>query len=311
MNKEQLVRRAIEFKFPERVPLLLFNRDQSMGDILIYNMSISEGNKSEWGYIWEILDDGTMGQPRDEVLPALDAVGTYKTPGINEKIRLRNLDQFKKKGDGHYLLASLGITGFSNYTFLRGFENAMVDFALNTTPACQLLDQIIEFENSVIRLAAHNGFHGVYFGDDWGTQTKLLISPQMWRDIFKRRYQKQFELAKRLGLHVWFHSCGNISAIVSDLYEIGVSVLNISQPNATDISKIGKDMAGKQCFMIPISYQTVSITGTSTDIEREAQFLYGCLASDKGGIIGYVEDYKCMGMSESNYQSCIKAFRGL
>jgi hypothetical protein len=62
---------------------------------------------------------------------------------------------------------------------------------------------------------------------------------------------------------------------------------------------------------MPISYQTVSISGTVQDIHAEARRLYDELADDRGGFIGYVEEYGCMGMSSENYRACADAFRCL
>ena len=87
--------------------------------------------------------------------------------------------------------------------------------------------------------------------------------------------------------------------------------MNISQPNVVDIPQVGRTLKGKQCFMMPISYQTVSISGTIQDIHSEAKRLYDELGTDKGGFIGYIEEYSCMGMTEENYNACISAFRNL
>ena len=132
-----------------------------------------------------------------------------------------------------------------------------------------------------------------------------------WNRDHKRGDIMLFELAHTLGLHVWFHCCGNITSIVPDFHGIGVDVMNISQPNAVDIPKIGTALKGKQCFIVPISYQTVSISGTQEEIKAEAQWLYTELGTKNGGFIGYVEDYSCMGMSEDNFQACGDGFREL
>jgi uroporphyrinogen decarboxylase len=70
-------------------------------------------------------------------------------------------------------------------------------------------------------------------------------------------------------------------------------------------------MRGRMSFLMPISYQTVSISGTPEDIHNEARRMHRALATEAGGFIGYVEEYSCMGMSERNYQACIQAFRSL
>jgi uroporphyrinogen-III decarboxylase len=205
----------------------------------------------------------------------------------------------------------MGITGFNTYTFLRGFENALVDFKLEPERAGALLDRIMEFETAVIRQAAGCGFDGVHFADDWGTQQSLMISPELWRGLFKPRYKRQFDAIHGLGIQVWFHCCGNITEIIPDFHEIGVDVMNISQPNVVNIQKIGDMLRGRQCFMVPVSYQTVSIAGTAGEIEEEARRLYRHLGTRQGGFIGYVEEYSVMGMPPGNYRACAAAFEKL
>ena len=90
-------------------------------------------------------------------------------------------------------------------------------------------------------------------------------------ELFKPRYARQFALAHELGLHTWYHCCGEFLAIMEDFREIGVDVLNISQPNVNDMAEVGRRLRGRQCFMMPISYQTVSISGTPAgDLRRGA-----------------------------------------
>ena len=74
---------------------------------------------------------------------------------------------------------------------------------------------------------------------------------------------------------------------------------------------MGQRLRGRQCFLVPISYQTVSISGTVEEIHSEARRLYDLLGGERGGFIGYVEEYSCMGMSEQNYRACAEAFRRL
>ncbi|MHB1484318.1 MAG: uroporphyrinogen decarboxylase family protein [Saccharofermentanales bacterium] len=318
MNSRERVIKAIEFENPDCVPIWFFNKDQECGDILWYDFSIKEiegktgknGEKmTEWGYYWKTLDDGTMGQPAEPVIPEWNLFGDYEFPTLSREKRLKDFDEFKRRSEGYYRLPLQVITGFTTYTFLRGFENAMMDFYEEPEKAGYLLDRIFGFEKELIALAAEVGFDGFHFGDDWGTQESLIISPGMWREIFKPRYKDIFDFAHEKGLHVWYHSCGNIDAIVEDFHEIGVDVMNIAQPNVNDIVKAGEKLRGKQCFLMPISYQTVSITGTVQDIIDEGRKLYDLLAADNGGFIGYVEEYRCMGMSDENYNACIEAFK--
>ena len=96
----------------------------------------------------------------------------------------------------------------------------MIDLVEGSENCKYLLDRIFNFEKELMTLAAEAGFDGFYFGDDWGTQKELMISPKMWKDIFKSRYKDQFDHARKLGLYTIFHSCGNITDIVPELHDI-------------------------------------------------------------------------------------------
>ncbi len=321
IDRQERVRRAIEFRRPDRVPVVFWNRDHAEGDLMVYHLSLGvpgEGSVNawdwslnEWGYRLVKTGDGTMGHPVEPVYPDLPRAENLRVPLLREEERMSAVSSFFAACEDRYRLASLDLSGFTVYTLLRGFENAMQDFLLEPEGFAVVMDRIIEWECNLMRMAARHGFHGIHFADDWGGQRGLMISPKLWRQLFKPRYAKQFALAHELGLHTWYHCCGEFVEIMDDFHNIGVDVLNISQPNVNDIAEVGRRLRGRQCFMMPISYQTVSIHGTPTEIYNEARWLYNLLATSEGGFIGYVEEYSVIGMSEENYRACGEAFRRL
>lgn len=314
--RAELVRQAIHFGSPERVPIWFVNCDQTEGDAIVYHLSLDkpgEENRgtNEWGYRLERLEDGTMGHPTRIALADWQTAARLQPPPLREAERLAGAAAFFQWCEDRYRLASLDLSGFTVYMLLRGFENAMTDFLVEPQRSGRLLDLIFDWECDLIRLVARAGFHGIHFADDWGTQTGLMISPALWRRLFRPRYQRQFELAHDLGLEVWFHCCGNLTELAEDFHQIGCDVLNISQPNVVDVQAVSSRLRGKQCFLIPISYQTVSISGTPQEIYAEAERLYRLLGVPAGGFIGYVEQYSSMGMPPENYRACAEAFRRL
>ena len=71
--------------------------------------------------------------------------------------------------------------------------------------------------------------------EDWGTQDRLLINPEQWRQEFGPRYAKLCGIAHDLGLKVFLHSCGSLYAILPDLIEAGVDIINPAQISAADM----------------------------------------------------------------------------
>lgn len=320
-NGKQRVEKAILFQSPERLPVVFWNRDQSEGDVLLYHLSLGipgEGtpnawdwSANEWGYRLVSLGDGTLGHPVEPGYPEMPAPEAIRVPALREAERMSGVPAFLERCGERYRLASFDLSGFTVYTLLRGFERAMQDFLTDPEGFAALMDRINQFECDLMRMAARHGFHGVHFADDWGTQSGMMIAPALWRRLFKPRYARQFALAHELGLHTWYHCCGNFAAIIDDFHQIGADVINISQPNVVDLAAVGQRLRGRQCFLMPISYQTVSIQGTPADIYAEARRLYDLLGAAAGGFIGYVEEYSVMGMSVENYRACGEAFRRL
>ena len=262
------------------------------------------------GYHLEKLDNGTMGHPTAAHLPDWHAAVGFQAPPPRKADRMAGLPEFLDTCGDRYRLASLDLSGFTVYTLLRGFENSMVDFLTEPERFAWLMDMIVDFECEMMALAARRGFHGIHFADNWGTQSGLMISPKLWRTV-----QAALPAAVRPG------TPARPAPVVSLLRQLrrdcqrlpraGADVLNIAQPNVMDIPPIGQRLRGRQCFLLPISYQTVSIRGTVEEIYAEARRLYDLLATPAGGLIGYVEEYGCMGMSRENYRACAEAFRRL
>ena len=141
--------------------------------------------ENEWGYRLESLGDGTMGHPVAPFYPDLPLPEAIRVPELREAERMSAVPAFIQACGDRYRLASLDLSGFTVYTLLRGFENSMQDFLLNPEGFAALMDRIVAFECELMHLAARYGFHGIHFADDWGTQTGLMISPELWRRLFK------------------------------------------------------------------------------------------------------------------------------
>ena len=311
MRRDEVIK-AITFSGPARVPIYFFNRDQDQSDIVaidVQNHFMGPGeNISEWGFTWERLDE-TMGQPKDYVLANWDNLSKMDIPDPTAPQRFKDIPDFNRKYPDRFRMAALGLSGFTTMWCLRSFDKLMLDVAIDPEKVTTLAEIVFGFEERLISQLPRFDFDAVAFFDDWGTQTGMLISPKDWRKIFKPHYEHQFNLVHELGMRVYFHCCGEYLPIIPDLIEVGVDVLNVAQPNLYDIPELGQRFGGKVCFICPVSYQTTSISGTREEIFEDVRLLVENLGDFDGGLIGYVEEYQSIGLSEENYQACGDAFK--
>jgi uroporphyrinogen decarboxylase len=119
--------------------------------------------------------------------------------------------------------------------FLCGMDNFLASLVLDPPFACAVMDRVLAYllerMNKLLSAAAGTlvMFH---LNDDVGTQNGLMVSPELWRRYIKPRLKLQVDLCKRHQLKVEYHSCGSIRAILPDLIELGIDVINPVQSRA-------------------------------------------------------------------------------
>ena len=317
ISQKETVKRAVEFRNPEQTPLWFCNRDTEESFVVFTGMVPAPDfapdvpGRTEWGYIVDSLDE-TMGQPTYCPLEeSVEAIESFVPPNANIPERYQYIKPAIDANPDKYMVANLGISGFNMATFIRGFEGFLEDIYIDEENANRLLDMVFGFEEDVIRNYCKYDIDAVSFFDDWGTQKSLMINPEKWREMFKPRYKKQFDIIHAAGKHVLFHCCGQISEIIDDFIEIGADILNLNQPDLFGIENMKEKYGGRVCFCCPVDHQTVAITGTDTEIFQYVDRLNSNLNSSSGGYIGYVEEYHTCGMTEDGYQSIKKAFLDL
>lgn len=316
MTSKEVVLRAIEFRDPPRVPINYCNRDFECSDVLATGYAPAPGfaptlpGETEWGYVWHTLD-GTMGQPERHPLADPASIASYTPPDPMAPGRLDHLPAWIEANRDRFLRLSVGISGFNQATFLRGFEAFLMDLHIDPARAEAVLDFVFDFENGLIDQAVKLPVDCICFGDDWGAQDGLLISPRVWRKVFRPRYADQFARIRRAGKKVWFHTCGNVWDIIPDLIELGVDVLELLQPDVFGLDRLARTFGGHVCFCCAVDHQRRAIHGSREEILAYARQLNQSLGAFHGGFIGYVEDYSSLGMSENNYQWVREAFHAL
>jgi len=174
--------------------------------------------------------------------------------------------------------------------FMRGMDNFMVDLSLNPKLACTLMDKIKKY--LIDKLARILGvgrgrIDFVELNDDVGGQNGLLISPEMWRKYIKPRMIEMIDVAHSYGAKIMYHSCGSVRAILPDLIEIGVDILNPVQPRAKGMEpeELKRDFGDKITFYGTIDEQETLPYGSPEDVKRETIERITYLAPRGGFII--------------------------
>lgn len=239
----------------------------------------------EWQTGWE--DDGHGG--KTEVYPLLDgyeALLEYFFPDPFLPGRFNEADERLQQRGDRYVQGDVWFTLFERLWMLRSFENMLMDPYTDEENFCRLRDRIVEYNLAMIDQWLARGVDAVFFSDDWGCQRGLLMNPDDWRRFYKPAYRRMFERVRSGGAHVWMHLCGNITAILPDLIDSGLNVLNPVQPQAMDVRQLSREFGGKVCFNGGVDVQGTLVRGTPDEVRREVDELVSLFGRFNGGYIG-------------------------
>lgn len=182
--------------------------------------------KDDWGVTWEYRIFGITGIPHIHPIRTPEEAKRYQTPalfpceGPEYDIFARNLQKCNEQD--YPAMVGCGSL-FEKMLSLYGDENVLCDIAMNETGINKLADRIIEYNEALVRRAIKADADIISFGDDYGTERALIMSPETWRRFFKPRLKRLFRPAADAHIDIHFHSCGQITPILPDLKEIGVT----------------------------------------------------------------------------------------
>lgn len=173
--------------------------------------------------------------------------------------------------------------------YLRGTENIFLDLALRPEMAGAIFRKIRTFYLVYldrILHAAKGKIDLVLTGDDFGAQNSLLISAPMWREFLKSGFAEYISVIKNHGAIAMHHTCGSVVAIIPDMIECGLDILQSIQPEAAEMSLAGlRKTFGKGLSLHGgISIQKTMPYGSAEDIRNEIRRIAN-LIKPHGGYI--------------------------
>lgn len=246
-----------------------------------------------WGSVWRNLQPGVVGEVKQPVFADYEAMRGYVSPKAEF---LRQWEQHKPaleqqlreaRKTGKFLIGGW-VSVFERLQFLRGTEDLYCDIALEEPELFALIDLVMDFLRVYVDAWAQMDVDAIPFGDDWGTQISLLISPVTWVKLFQPLYQELFDRIHAAGKKVFFHSDGYIFDLYPHFIEMGVDAIN-SQLWCMGVEKVAEQFAGKITFWGEISRQNTLPNGTPEDVKASARKMMQLLRVNGGGLIGQSE----------------------
>lgn len=296
MLPKEIVRRAIEFQSPPRLPFWQHEVPWAPDDVWdIWEMDRAEAGwffdnaaMDDWHCQWARTETKNMGQVVGHPLADWSALERFRPPDPTNPFYFERLGPLLDQAQDRYVVVTSHFNLIERLHMLRGFAATMEDFVLEPARIERVLDMILEFKLGMFDELARRfpgAIDALFLTDDWGTQQGTFVSRRVFEQFFAPRYQKLFASIRGHNWHVILHSCGRINDFVPRLIELGVDVLNMQQPRAYGLVEFGEQFRGKVCFLTTVDIQSTLPRGNAEEVRQEARLLVRHWSTPAGGLI--------------------------
>ena len=305
--KTQLFDRAFQYARIDEEVMVHFQSDFRilLGPASSHCASIDGPNNTftdYWGITWHRPEDAyyydMISQPLQgattvkdiEEYSWPDAEMILDTNGLAERARLLRQETPYAILGIHDGISSI----FETTWYLRGFPEFMFDLASDLEMVHVLLRHLTDIAKTTTAkyLKEVGPYIDVYrVGDDFGMQNGTIISPKMFREVVKPYLAEYYSMIHNMtDAKLMLHSCGSVRAIMGDLIEIGVDILNPVQVSAKDMEpeELKAEFGDKLSFCGGIDTQHILPKGTQKEVKEEVQRLIQALAPDGGYLLASV-----------------------
>ena len=197
--------------------------------------------------------------------------------------------------------------------YLRGFEQIFIDMAVDSEMSQVLFDRIqlfyMEYGRRILE-AAGGKLDILCTGDDFGSQTGLLVSPDLWREQLKEGFSEYVRLGKSFGVRVMHHSCGSVYPLIPDLIDCGLDILQSLQPEAAEMDpkRLKQEFGGDLSFQGGISIQEVRPRKSPHEVREHVKKVMKALAPG-GGYIACTSHNIQADTPQENIDALFQAYR--
>lgn len=218
----------------ERYPHFLASQSESISYQMppTYHVGI---HRDEWGCEWSNIEEGMEAIVTGHPVKTREDILSLQIPA-NRDGRLPH---------GFMYLRLLD---------LRGFEEAMLDFAEECPELQILIDKVTEYNCIQTEIVLEKAGPVLYYGDDLGMQKGLAIGPEKWRRYLKPSFTKIYGIARRAGKYVYMHTDGMIYEIIPDLFDAGVQMVN-PQYRANGLENLAEVCKGRYPLCLDLDRQ--------------------------------------------------------
>ncbi len=187
-----------------------------------------------------------------------------------------------KSSGSYYIASGFWAPFFHDIIDLFGMENYFLKMYTDPEVIHRVTEKVCSFyleANKRFFNEAGNLVDAYFFGNDFGTQTGLILNPVQFDEFILPWFNKFVLQAHSFGYQLILHSCGSIFNVIHKLIDSGVDCLHPLQAKAKDMDAetLSYNFKGKISFMGGIDTQELLVNGSPNQIKNEVKRIINIL----------------------------------
>ena len=206
-------------------------------------------------------------------------VEAFDWPDVKHLDFSRTIEEIDKTiAAGQCVLSGSWSCFFHNVSDFFGMENYFIKMYTDPDVVEAVTEHVVNFylqANEMLFEQAHDKIDMFFFGNDFGSQRDMLVSPECFDKFIMPGFVKFTEQAHPFGIKVLLHSCGSIERIIPRLIDAGVDALHPIQALAAnmDAETLSRKYNGRLVFVGGVDTQRLLPFGTPQQVRDEVRRL--------------------------------------
>lgn len=202
----------------------------------------------------------------------VDDIESYDWPETQYLNFTETIERLENAGN-YYRMSGFWSPFYHDLCSILGTEDLLLKMYTHPSVVHAMLDKLCGFyynANELFYAQAGNRIDAHFMGNDFGSQTDLMMSPELFEEFFLPWIQKFANQAHNHGLHCIMHSCGAIYRIIDKLIDAGVDCIHPIQALATNMNAeyLAENFKGKISFMGGVDTQDLLTNGSPEDVVK-------------------------------------------
>ncbi len=200
-------------------------------------------------------------------------------------VRWKDLDSWATHTDRFIFVILDGVFGWGMK--LLGFEQFLTSSLRRSTDLIELLEQVEQLNIDLAKRAVEAGATGVLIADDIAYRRGTMVDPGLLRELFFPSLGRQLDAIASTRTPVFFHSDGNLNAVVDDLVGIGFQGLHCLDPEAgMDLTQLKARYGKKICLWGNLDPKSLFLAQDGEALKRKVNNIFSVAAPGGGFIFG-------------------------